>query len=110
MSFCCRTSPTVWTGRDDVCGTRRDEHVAERMIEANGVELCTDAVGHRGNPPVLLVMGMGASMVWWEDEFCARLADGHRLAIRYDHRDTGRSVTYPVRHPGYTATDLVADA
>ena len=87
-----------------------DRHVPERMIEANGVELCTDAIGHPGNPPVLLVMGMGASMVWWEDEFCAGLARCERFVIRYDHRDTGRSVTYPVGHPSYSASDLVADA
>jgi pimeloyl-ACP methyl ester carboxylesterase len=30
--------------------------------------------------------------------------------IRYDHRDTGRSTTYPPGHPGYTASDLVRDA
>jgi len=39
-------------------------------------------------------MGSGASMVWWEDDFCQMLADGGRSVIRYDHRDTGRSVTY----------------
>ena len=30
--------------------------------------------------------------------------------IRYDHRDTGRSVTYEPGRPGYTASDLVGDA
>jgi pimeloyl-ACP methyl ester carboxylesterase len=30
--------------------------------------------------------------------------------IRYDHRDTGRSVTYDPGRPGYTGADLVADA
>ncbi len=30
--------------------------------------------------------------------------------IRYDHRDTGRSVTYEQGRPGYTGADLVADA
>jgi hypothetical protein len=29
--------------------------------------------------------------------------------IRDDHRDTGRSVTYPPRRPGYIAAGLVAD-
>ena len=84
--------------------------MAERMINANGVELCTDAFGRPGDPPVLLVMGMGASMMWWEDEFCEGLARGRRFVIRYDHRDTGRSVTYRVGRPGYTASDLVTDA
>ena len=38
------------------------------------------------------------------------LARGRRFVIRYDHRDTGRSITYGRGHPGYTGTDLVADA
>src|SRR5205807_3266400 len=32
------------------------------------------------------------------------------FVIRYDHRDTGRSGTYEPGRPGYTSTDLVADA
>jgi hypothetical protein len=37
-------------------------------------------------------------------------ADGGRFVIRYDHRDTGRSVTSQSGRPGYTGTDLGADA
>jgi pimeloyl-ACP methyl ester carboxylesterase len=84
--------------------------VAERLIEANGVELCTEAFGDPTNSPILLIMGIGASMLWWEDDFCRMLADGGRFVIRYDHRDTGRSVTSKPGHPGYTAADLVTDA
>jgi pimeloyl-ACP methyl ester carboxylesterase len=49
-------------------------------------------------------------MLWWEEAFCRMLADGRRFVIRYDHRDTGRSVTYEPGRPGYTGADLVADA
>ena len=42
-------------------------------------------------------------MLWWEDAFCRMLADGGRFVIRYDHRDTGRSVTYEPGRPGYQA-------
>src|SRR5687768_14047024 len=80
------------------------------MIEANGVELCTEPFGDPADPPVLLVMGIGASMLWWEEDFCLLLADGGRFVIRYDHRDTGRSVTYEPGRPEYTGSDLVADA
>ena len=80
------------------------------MIEANGVELCTSSFGDPADPPILLIMGAGASMLWWEEGFCRLLADGDRFVLRYDHRDTGRSVTYEPRHPGYTGADLVADA
>jgi pimeloyl-ACP methyl ester carboxylesterase len=80
------------------------------MIEANGVELCTECFGDPDDPPILLVMGLAASMLWWEAGFCRLLAGGRRFVIRYDHRDTGRSVTYAPGHPGYTGADLVADA
>ena len=84
--------------------------MAERMIETNGVELCTEALGNPAYPPILLIMGSGASMLWWEEGFCRMLADGGRFVIRYDHRDTGRSVTYPHGRPGYTGADLTSDA
>ena len=82
----------------------------ERLVEVNGVELCAEPFGSAGDPAVLLVMGLGGSMLSWEDEFCERLAAGGRFAIRYDHRDTGRSVSYPAGEPRYTGEDLVADA
>lgn len=80
------------------------------MIEANGVELCTEAFGDRADPPILLIMGSGASMLWWEEDLCRALAGGGRFVIRYDHRDTGRSATCPPGRPTYSGTDLSADA
>jgi pimeloyl-ACP methyl ester carboxylesterase len=84
--------------------------VAERMIEANGVALCAESFGDPTDPPILLVMGIGGSMLWWDEGFCRMLAGGGRFVIRYDHRDTGRSVTYDPGHPPYNGADLVADA
>jgi pimeloyl-ACP methyl ester carboxylesterase len=84
--------------------------VAERMIQANGVELCTECFGDPGDPPILLIMGIGASMLWWEAGFCRLLAGSRRFVIRYDHRDTGRSVTYAPGRARYTGADLAADA
>src|SRR5215212_2752191 len=82
----------------------------ERMMEVDGVALCTEPFGDPGDPPILLIMGIGASMLWWEEGFCRLLADGERFVIRYDHRDTGRSVTYAPGRPGYSGADLAADA
>lgn len=84
--------------------------MTERMNAANGVELCTEPFGDPADPPILLVMGIGGPMLWWEEGFCRLLADGGRFVIRHDHRDTGRSITYQPGRPGYTGTDLVADA
>ncbi|WP_406441700.1 alpha/beta fold hydrolase [Streptomyces sp. NBC_01613] len=84
--------------------------MSERMIDTDGVALCTEPFGDRSDPPILLIMGTGASMLWWEEDFCRMLAEGGRFVIRYDHRDTGRSLTYELGHPGYTGADLVGDA
>jgi pimeloyl-ACP methyl ester carboxylesterase len=82
----------------------------ERLIDADGVELCAESFGSPGDPPVLLMMGLAGSMIWWDEAFCTMLAARGRFVIRYDQRDTGRSVTYDVGRPGYTGGDLVADA
>src|SRR4051794_4846120 len=87
----------------------RGTRVAERIVEANGVSLCAESFGDPADPPIILVMGMGSSMLWWPETFCEMLAGGGRFVIRYDHRDTGRSVTYEPGRPGYTGADLVAD-
>ena len=80
------------------------------MVEANGVALCTESFGEPADPAILLIMGIGGSMLWWDEGFCRMLAGGGRFVIRYDHRDTGRSVTYEPGQPGYDGGDLVADA
>ncbi len=84
--------------------------IAERLIQVNGVALCTESFGDPANPPILLVMGLGGSMLWWPEEFCRLLVEPARFVIRYDQRDTGRSTTYEPGHPGYTGGDLRADA
>jgi pimeloyl-ACP methyl ester carboxylesterase len=84
--------------------------MTERIVMANGVEICTESFGSPGDPPVLLMMGLAGSMLWWDEAFCTMLADHGRFVIRYDQRDTGLSVTYDVGRPGYTGADLVADA
>ncbi|MBV8734260.1 MAG: alpha/beta hydrolase [Solirubrobacterales bacterium] len=87
-----------------------DGDMAERMIEVNGVELCTEPFGDPADRPVLLIQGVGASMLWWDEGLCRTLSGAGCFVIRYDHRDLGRSVTYGRGHPGYTGADLVADA
>ncbi len=64
----------------------------ERRTPANHVELAWNSFGDPGAPPLLLVMGLGAQMVAWDDAFCTRLAEtgGHRV-IRFDNRDIGHS-------------------
>jgi pimeloyl-ACP methyl ester carboxylesterase len=80
------------------------------MIEAGGAELCSESFGSPDDPPVLLIAGIGSSMLWWEEDFCRLLATGGRFVIRYDHRDTGRSTHYEPGKPGYTSLDFTTDA
>jgi pimeloyl-ACP methyl ester carboxylesterase len=97
-------------------GTQTGEHREvselrnELILNANGVTLCAETFGERRDPAVLLIMGSAASMDWWDEDLCGRIAAGGRFVIRYDHRDTGRSRSYPVGEPGYTGGDLMRDA
>jgi pimeloyl-ACP methyl ester carboxylesterase len=84
--------------------------MTESMVHVNGVDLCVETFGDPQAAPILLIAGAAASMDLWHPRFCERLADNGRFVIRYDHRDTGRSVSYPPGEPGYTGPDLVADA
>src|SRR2546423_6368770 len=83
--------------------------MVERMLATNGVELCSESFGDPADPAILLIAGISASMLWWDEGFCRMLADRGRHVIRYDHRDTGRSVTYEPGCPDYTGADLVRD-
>jgi pimeloyl-ACP methyl ester carboxylesterase len=84
--------------------------MAETMVAAGDARLCTEAFGAPEDPAVLLIMGQMASMLWWPEGLCERLAAAGRFVLRYDHRDTGRSTAYPPGRPGYSGDDLVADA
>src|SRR3546814_6627833 len=55
-------------------------------------------------------MGSMASMLWWPDEFCERLAARSLSVLRYDNRDTGRSTTYAPGAASYSLNDMAEDA
>ena len=56
-----------------------------------GIELCYQTFGDPDDEPLLLVMGLGGPMNWWDPELCAGLARAGFYVVRYDNRDTGRS-------------------
>ena len=64
---------------------------------STGVELCYQTFGDPDDDPLLLVMGLGGPMNWWDTELCRRLAQAGFFVVRYDSRDTGRSSRIPTR-------------
>ncbi|MFE4123790.1 alpha/beta fold hydrolase [Priestia sp. YIM B13486] len=82
----------------------------EEIIKIDNIEICTESFGNPKNPAVLLIMGAMSSLDWWDEDFCLRLAEHERFVIRYDHRDLGRSTTYPPGTSNYTITDMADDA
>ena len=81
----------------------------KQLVQANGVELCIETFGAASDPAILLIHGGAASMDYWETPFCEQLAATARFVIRYDHRDTGQSVSYEPGKPQYTGMDMAAD-
>ncbi|MDY6899735.1 MAG: alpha/beta hydrolase, partial [Cyanobacteriota bacterium] len=66
--------------------------------------------GNPTDPTLLLSAGATLSMVWWHQDFCRKLAEAGRYVIRYDYRDTGRSITYEPGQINYSWDDLTDDA
>lgn len=92
--------------------------------KANGIEIEYDEHGDPADPAVLLIMGLSAQMVAWDDEFVSLLA-GHGLrVIRFDNRDIGLSTWFDdagspdlvgalaagrLPEPAYSLADMAAD-
>lgn len=74
----------------------------------SGVSLSYDTIGDPGNPPLLLIQGLGAHLLGWHPEFCAQIADAGFFVIRHDNRDIGLSQKH--RNGGYTLTDMARDS
>ncbi len=68
---------------------------ASAMIASNGLQLCCDSFGPLDAPPVVLVMGLGAQMISWDDDFCRALVARGLRVIRFDNRDIGKSTWLP---------------
>jgi pimeloyl-ACP methyl ester carboxylesterase len=66
-------------------------HQPPQIARANGIELCYEIFGEANAEPLLLIMGLGAQMIQWDDDFCRRLAARGFRVIRFDNRDIGKS-------------------
>jgi len=94
--------------------------MTEQIVQADGITLCHESFGDPADPPLLLVMGLAAPMIWWDDEFCAQLAAAGFHVHRFDNRDVGRSghgtgranlpLAYFLRSAPYSLGDLADDA
>ncbi len=58
---------------------------------ANGIEIEYDTFGDKSGRPLLLIMGLGAQMIRWEEEFCGMLVEKGHYVVRFDNRDIGLS-------------------
>ena len=48
-------------------------HQPPQIARANGIDICYEIFGDAGAEPMLLIMGLGAQMILWDDEFCREL-------------------------------------
>lgn len=82
----------------------------EKVIKIKDIELCTESFGSENNAAILLVAGATVSMLYWDAEFCQRLAEKGFFVIRFDNRDVGESTSYEPGTTPYNIVDLTNDA
>ena len=66
-------------------------HQPPQIVRANSIDLCYEIFGDASAMPMLLIMGLGAQMIMWDDDFCRQLASRGFRVIRFDNRDIGKS-------------------
>lgn len=64
------------------------------IVKANGIDLTWDHFGREGDPPILLIAGLGVQMIRWAVPFCEELAAHGYRVIRFDNRDAGCSTHF----------------
>jgi len=74
---------------------------------ANGIELEYQVFGDPKATPLLLIAGLGAQMLSWDEDFCRLLASRGFRVVRFDNRDVGMSTWMEGE---YSLDDMAADA
>ena len=95
---------------------------------ANNIRIEYETLGDPSSPPILLIIGLGGHLIYWDEEFCRQLAKAGRYVIRFDNRDAGLSTKLDEAGvpdimdvisklmsgqkvtPPYTIEDMAADA
>lgn len=62
-----------------------------KVAHVNNIDIVYSTFGVPDAEPVVLIMGLGAQMIDWREEFCTKLADHGYWVIRFDNRDAGLS-------------------
>lgn len=65
----------------------------------DAIELEYETFGDPEDPPLLLVMGLGAQMVSWDVDFCEALVGRGFFVVRFDNRDVGLSTKVATDEP-----------
>jgi len=63
-------------------------------VTANGIQIEYDTFGDSSSVPLLLIIGLGAQMIDWDEELCEQLAGKGLYVIRFDNRDVGLSTKF----------------
>ena len=98
------------------------------QAKANNIRIEYETFGDPSSPAILLIAGLSAQLIYWDEEFCKRLAQAGLYVIRFDNRDAGLSTKLDAAGvpdmsdilrklmsrqkvtPPYTIEDMAADA
>lgn len=76
------------------------------QANVNDIQIEYETFGENSSPAVLLIAGLGAQLIYWQKEFCKKLAEHDYFVIRFDNRDTG----FSAKIEGLTAPELMEKA
>ena len=98
------------------------------VVRNGEVEIYYETAGDPGGRPILFVMGLGAQLIAWHEDWCQGFVDAGRFVVRFDNRDCGLSTKFkgvrvdlaavmaawagegPMPSVPYLLSDMAADA
>ena len=93
-------------------------------VSSKSIQIEYETFGEPNSPPLLLIIGFNAQLIFWDDELCEQLAQSGHYVIRFDNRDVGLSSKFEEAgipdigalmrgeaiDPPYTIEDMADDA
>ncbi len=69
-------------------------------IQANDIQIEYKTFGDKKNPALLLIIGLGGQLIYWQEAFCDQIAQNGYYVICFDNRESGLSTKSDDLHLG----------
>jgi pimeloyl-ACP methyl ester carboxylesterase len=94
IDYACNKEYPFRKAADISKGRQKEGRDPMPQAKANQISIEYETLGNPSSPPILLIIGLGAQLIYWDEEFCRQLVEAGLYVIRFDNRDAGLSTKF----------------